>query len=79
MGMPHLEVIARAFVRGGLSPDTPTTIISWASHPSERILETRLASAAADARAHAIEPPTIIVVGSIAALRSELWPGMVRT
>jgi uroporphyrin-III C-methyltransferase len=77
MAMPHLEAIARAFERGGLSPDTPVTIIASASLEAERVLESRLATAAADARAHAIEPPTIIVVGRIAGLRSELIAGMV--
>ena len=77
MAMPHLEAIAAAFQRGGLSPDTPTSIIASASLDNERVLETRLGTAAADAKANAIEPPTIIVVGNIAALRGELIAGMV--
>jgi uroporphyrin-III C-methyltransferase len=78
MATPHLDAIARAFGRGGLPPDTPTTIISSASLPNERVLETRLDRAAADARANAIEPPTVVVVGRIAALRRELIAMMVR-
>jgi uroporphyrin-III C-methyltransferase len=78
MAMPHLDVIARVFERGGLSPDTPVTIIASATHENERVLETRLGSAAADAKANAIEPPTIIIVGNIAGLRRELIAGMVR-
>jgi uroporphyrin-III C-methyltransferase len=78
MAMAHLDAIAAAFQRGGLSPDTPTTIIASASLESERVLETRLGAAAADAKANGIEPPTIIVVGSIAGLRAELLGGMMR-
>ena len=76
MALSHLAEIAAAFERGGLSPDTPTTIIASSTLAGERILETRLGSAAADAKRHAIEPPAIIVVGPIAALRAELFAGM---
>ena len=78
MAMPHIEAITAAFQRGGLSPDTPVTIISSATLEAERIIETRLATAAADARAAALEPPTLIVVGAIAGLRAELVRGMVK-
>jgi uroporphyrin-III C-methyltransferase len=78
MAMPHIEAITAAFQRGGLSPDTPVTIISSATLEAERIIETRLATAAADARAAALEPPTLIVVGGIARLRAELVSGMVK-
>ncbi len=57
--------------------DTPVTIIASATLENERVLETSLGSAAADAKANAIEPPTIIIVGSIAGLRRELIAGMV--
>jgi len=77
MAMPHLDVIARAFESGGLSADTPVTIIASATLESERVLETRLGDAAADAKANAIEPPTIIIVGNIAGLRRELIAGMI--
>lgn len=77
MAMAHLEVIARSFQRGGLSADTPVTIIASAALDNERVLETTLANAAADAKANNIEPPTIIVIGSIAGLRRELIAGMV--
>lgn len=78
MALTHLEEIAAAFARGGLAPDTPAAIISQATGAGERIVETRLADLAADARAHAIEAPAVIVVGTTAALRAELAPGMVR-
>jgi uroporphyrin-III C-methyltransferase len=79
MAMAHLEEITQAFQRGGLPADTPTTFISSASLEGERILETRLGEAAAEARAQGFEPPTLVVVGSIAGLRSDLLAGMVKT
>jgi uroporphyrin-III C-methyltransferase len=78
MAMSHLADIARAFERGGIAADTPVTIIASASLEGERILETRLGAAAADAKSHGLEPPAIIVVGTIAGLRTELATRLVR-
>jgi len=77
MAMAHLAEIAAAFERAGMAPDTPVTIIASATFSDERVLETRLATARADATAHGIEPPAIVIVGSIAALRPELLAAMV--
>lgn len=78
MAMPHLSEIAAAFMRGGLGPETPVTIIASASLDSERVLETRLGEAAEAAKVAGIEPPTIIIVGAIASLRDELKAGLVK-
>lgn len=72
MSMSNLSDIAAAFLRAGMAPDTPATIIASATYPGERILETRISTASADAKAHGIEPPAIVIIGSIAALRAEL-------
>jgi uroporphyrin-III C-methyltransferase len=77
MAMAHLAAITAAFQRGGLPADTPVAIVSAATTPEERVLDTRLGSAAADAAAAGIGPPAIIVVGATAALRSELLAGLV--
>ncbi|MFA5949593.1 MAG: uroporphyrinogen-III C-methyltransferase [Hyphomicrobium sp.] len=78
MALSHIEEITAAFLRGGLSPATPVAIISHATSREERVVETTLAEAASDARAQAIEPPAIIVVGANAALRATLAPGMTK-
>jgi uroporphyrin-III C-methyltransferase len=78
MAMSNLAAIAAAFVRAGMAPDTPVTILSSATFAGERILETGLAAAAEDAKAHGVSAPAIIVVGAIAGLRQELNPAMVR-
>ncbi len=72
MAMAHLGEIAAAFMRGGMAPDTPVAIIGSATFPAERVLETELHRAAADAKANNVGAPAIVVVGRIAALRSEL-------
>lgn len=78
MALSNLAEIAAAFMRAGMVADTPATIIASATSPNERVLETRIATAAGDAKAHGIEPPAIVVVGSIAALRPKLLAAMVR-
>jgi uroporphyrin-III C-methyltransferase len=77
MALAQLDEIAAAFLRGGLSPDTPAAIISQATSASERVVDTRLSDLVADARAHDIRAPAVIVVGSIAGLRAVLASGMV--
>ena len=72
MAMSHLGEIAGAFMRGGMSPDTPVAIIGSATFPAQRMLETELHRAAEDAKANNVGPPAIVVVGRIAALRTEL-------
>jgi uroporphyrin-III C-methyltransferase len=78
MALAQLDKITAAFLRGGLAPETPATIISHATSDDERILETRLGDLAADARAHAVDAPAIIVIGANAGLRAVLGPGMAK-
>ncbi len=78
MALAQLDEIAAAFLRGGLSPDTPAAIISDATGARERVVETRLSDLVADARAHDVGAPAIIVVGAIAGLRAVLASGMVK-
>jgi uroporphyrin-III C-methyltransferase len=78
MALSHLAEITASFERAGMSPAMPVTIVASATFANERVLHTRLATASADARANNIEPPAIIIVGSIAGLRPELLATMVR-
>jgi uroporphyrin-III C-methyltransferase len=72
MAMSRLAEIAEAFLRAGMDPDTPVAIIASATFPEQRILHTRIATASVDAKDSRLEPPAIVVVGSIAALGPEL-------
>jgi uroporphyrin-III C-methyltransferase len=78
MALAQLDEIVAAFLRGGLSPDTPAAVISHATGENEKILDTRLGDLAAGVKAHGIEAPAVIVVGANAGLRAALAPGMVR-
>jgi uroporphyrin-III C-methyltransferase len=72
MVMHNLERIADSMIRGGVAPATPAAVIAAATTPDERILVSTLERVAADAREQALQPPAIVVVGDIVAVRDRL-------
>ncbi len=77
MGMTYLETIAAGLIAGGLAPETPVAIVAEATTPRQRVLETTLATARADADRNGFTSPAIIAVGSIVALRQRLAEGLI--
>ncbi len=76
MALKNLDAIARRLIAAGRSRDEPVAIISKATTEEQRVLETTLGAAAADAAASAIEPPAVVAVGPAVRLRRELdWLG----
>ena len=72
MAMHNLERIAGALMRGGLAPQTPAAVIASATTPKQRVLISTLEKLAADAREQKFEPPAIVVIGDIVAMREQL-------
>jgi uroporphyrin-III C-methyltransferase len=72
MAMHHLERIAAALMRAGRGPDTPAAVIAAATTAQQRILVSTLARIAADARGEQLEPPAVVVIGEIVAIRERL-------
>jgi uroporphyrin-III C-methyltransferase len=72
MVMHNLDRIADALMRGGLRRQTPAAVIVSATMEEERILVSTLDQVAADVRAQGFEPPAIVVIGDIVALRERL-------
>ena len=55
----------------------PVAVVSQATLPEQRVLETTLARCAADVAAAGIEPPCMVVVGDVVRLRAGLdWQGL---
>lgn len=77
MGMTHLESITAGLIAGGMAPETPVAIVANATTPAQRVLETTLATARADADRNGFASPSIIAVGSIVALRRHLAAGLI--
>lgn len=78
MGMRNLGEIAGKLIAAGRGGDTPVAVVQSASTPDQRVLETSLASAAAEAEAAGIAAPAIICVGEATLLRQALdWQALV--
>jgi uroporphyrin-III C-methyltransferase len=72
MALKNLGPISEALIEGGLVPSTPVVIVQSATSAEERVLDTVLVRAAADAQTARIEAPVIIGIGANVALRGEL-------
>jgi uroporphyrin-III C-methyltransferase len=59
-------------VAAGLAPHTPAAVIAAASTAQEHILVSTLGLVAAQALAHGIEAPAIVVIGDIVDAREGL-------
>jgi uroporphyrin-III C-methyltransferase len=75
MAMHNLANIVAALLRGGLPPDAPAAIIASATTAQERILIARLDRLVAEAAAAGMEPPAIVAVGDIVAVRERILGG----
>ncbi|MXU65935.1 uroporphyrinogen-III C-methyltransferase [Oceanomicrobium pacificus] len=77
MAMKHLAGITAALIDAGRAPDEPVAIVTRATLPDQRVLETTLAHAVDDAAAAAVDPPAIVCVGRSVLMRQVLdWTGM---
>jgi uroporphyrin-III C-methyltransferase len=72
MALKHLDAIARRLIAGGRPADDPVAVVSKATTPAQRVLETTLGRAAADVAAAGIEPPAIVAIGAAVRLRASL-------
>ena len=76
MAIKHLAQIADQLQAAGRAPGEPVAVVSKASLPEQRVLETTLGACAADVRAQGVVPPCLVVVGQVVRLRGGLdWHG----
>ncbi|WP_119300464.1 uroporphyrinogen-III C-methyltransferase [Dongia deserti] len=76
MALKHIEPIATRLVSAGRLPSEPVAVVSKATGPDQRVLESTLGTCAADVVQSGIEPPAIVVVGEVVRLRAALdWLG----
>jgi uroporphyrin-III C-methyltransferase len=69
MALATLPEIAARLLAAGRSPDTPVALISDATTPRQRVIETSLGGCTLAARRGGARSPTIIAVGAAVALR----------
>ncbi|PIE06671.1 MAG: uroporphyrinogen-III C-methyltransferase [Rhodobacterales bacterium] len=76
MGMRTLGEIADKLIAAGRGPEEPVALVQNASTPEQKVLETSLARAAAEAEAAGFGAPVITCIGRTALLRQALdWQG----
>lgn len=76
MAMKHMGLMQEQLLAGGRDPNQPVAIVSDATTPRMRVLETTLANVAQDADRHDMAAPAIIVFGDVVGLRSSMdWLG----
>lgn len=76
MAIKHIAAIAGALMAEGRAAGEPVAVVSQATLPAERIVETTLGRCAEDIVESGIEPPCIVVIGEVVRLRAGLdWQG----
>jgi len=69
MALQNLDKIARRLIAAGRGRDEPVVIVSQATLPGQRVVETTLENAAADAKRAGIEAPAVAAVGRTVRLK----------
>ena len=72
MGMGNLKLIVDRLIKGGRSLTTPVALIQDGATPGQRTLVATLANIVAHAERADFQPPVVIVVGEVVALRERL-------
>jgi uroporphyrin-III C-methyltransferase len=72
MALRHLDRIAALLMEAGRNPQEPVAIITSATTPGQRTLFTTLETADADAKAAAMAPPALVVIGENVAFHQQL-------
>ena len=76
MAIKHLAHITGELLAAGRNPDEAAAVITNATFPTMRVIETTLANLAPDVAKHALTPPAIIVIGEVVLMRQCLdWLG----
>ena len=76
MGLLSIAEIAARLADAGLDPDTPAAAVRWATRGDQRVVTGTLSGLPSAVRKQRLKPPTLVVIGEIVRLRSEIdWFG----
>ncbi|WP_163850703.1 uroporphyrinogen-III C-methyltransferase [Pseudooceanicola aestuarii] len=77
MGMKHVDQIATALLDAGRPAEEPAAVVTEATTPRQRVLETTLGRMSADIAAAELAPPAILCIGRSVLMRQVLdWQGL---
>ena len=78
MPIGNLEALSHRLIKAGRKADEKALLISRATTPDQRVVETTLGTCVSDASASGIQPPALFVVGPSIALHADLdWYGAI--
>ena len=72
MGVTNISEISRRLISGGLAPETPAAAINEGTRAEQKVLTTTLAKIPDAIAAGDLSGPTLIVIGGVVSLASEL-------
>ncbi|MBX9635271.1 MAG: uroporphyrinogen-III C-methyltransferase, partial [Magnetospirillum sp.] len=72
MALRQLDKVVERLMAAGRKPHEPVAIVSKAATPRQKVLESTLSTIVADLAAQPMEPPAMLVVGGVVALRAQL-------
>ncbi len=79
MGMKHAATIRKGLLSSGRPEDEPVAVVSQATTPDQKVLETTLGDMVVDIEAADMAPPAIICVGRAVLMRQVLdWQALMR-
>lgn len=77
MGMKHIDRIVGELLKAGRPSSEPVAVVTQATTPKQKVLETRLGAVVADLEKSDMSPPAIICVGRSVKMRQVLdWQSM---
>jgi len=80
MGLVGLPIICRQLVAHGMSQDMPVALVSKGTTRDQRVVTGNLCNIVERVEAEAVQPPTLVIIGHVVALRERLdWVGGVMT
>lgn len=68
MGLSRLDEVALRLISGGRAASTPVAVMSQASLPGQRSVQSTLGTCTLDVRRGALASPALVVIGEVAAL-----------
>ena len=72
MATEHLQVITETLIRHGRNAQTPVSVITDGTLPSQRTINARLDTVARDAAGAGIKPPAVVVVGEVVSISEQI-------
>jgi len=72
MATEHLQAITETLIRHGRNAQTPVSVITDGTLPSQRTINARLDTVARDAAGAGIRPPAVVVVGEVVTIAEQI-------